>query len=95
MTPLRVLVVDVMAQPVPLTSSPEHQRALDALGLRSVLHVPLQGRAGVMGGCRCSPRRLARWGRWTWRWRRSWRAARATWAVFRWMTEGLEFQRTG
>lgn len=55
--PLRVfatgtpeLVVDVMAQPpVPLTSSPEHQRALDALGLRSVLHVPLRGRAGMLG----------------------------------------------
>ncbi|WP_163780419.1 ATP-binding response regulator [Myxococcus vastator] len=54
--PLRVfttgapeLVVDVRARPAPLTSNPEHQRALDALGLRSVLHVPLRGRAGAMG----------------------------------------------
>ncbi|ATB44716.1 ATP-binding protein [Corallococcus macrosporus] len=54
--PLRVLstaepelVVDLQAARVSVTSSPEHQRALDALGLRSALSVPLRGRSGLLG----------------------------------------------
>jgi signal transduction histidine kinase/DNA-binding NarL/FixJ family response regulator len=43
------LVVDVAARTRPVTLDPEHQRALDALGIRSAAHVPLRGRSSVLG----------------------------------------------
>lgn len=43
------LVEDVAARPRPVTNNAEHQQGLGELGFHSALHVPLRGRAGVLG----------------------------------------------
>ena len=43
------LMEDVAARPRPITDATEYQQALRELGFRSALHVPLRGRAGVLG----------------------------------------------
>ncbi|MCP3136714.1 hybrid sensor histidine kinase/response regulator [Pyxidicoccus xibeiensis] len=42
-------VEDVSKRSVPVTRDAEHQREVDRLGLRSVVYVPLRGRASVLG----------------------------------------------
>jgi signal transduction histidine kinase/DNA-binding NarL/FixJ family response regulator len=43
------LVEEVAARPRPVTDVSEYQRTLQELGFRSALHVPLRGRASVLG----------------------------------------------